>query len=76
MIEIWGKPECMYCVSAVNLASEKQLKFRYITLGVHFTREEVLKEFPGAKTFPQIKIDGVPIGGYTEMKRYLEGEGQ
>ena len=76
MIEIWGKPNCPFCVSAVNLASEKQLKFRYITLGTHFTREEVLEEFPGAKTFPQIKIDGVRIGGFTEMKAYLQGEGQ
>ena len=32
-----------------------------------FTREEFFEQFPGAKTFPQIIVDGKKIGGYTEL---------
>ena len=39
-------------------------------IGEDFTREEVLELFPGARTFPQIKIDDVNIGGYTELEKW------
>jgi len=38
-------------------------------LGVDFGREEMLETFPTARTFPQIKIDGQPIGGWTEFQK-------
>jgi glutaredoxin len=31
--------------------------------------------FPGAKTFPQIKINGHNIGGYDKLGNYLEETG-
>jgi len=37
-----------------------------------FTREEVLEQFPGARTFPQIKVDGKAIGGFQELQNYLK----
>ena len=32
-----------------------------------FTREELFEKFPSARTFPQITMDGILIGGYTEF---------
>ena len=32
-----------------------------------FTREELFEQFPTARTFPQIRIDGDSIGGYNEL---------
>ena len=72
MIEIWGKPNCNYCELAKKYCEEKQLKYTYKTLGEDFTREEVLKEFPDAKTFPQIKINNKAIGGYLQLPLYIE----
>ena len=41
-------------------------------LDVDFNREEMLEKFPGARTFPQIIVDGEKIGGYTEFKALIE----
>ena len=37
-------------------------------LNKDFGREELIEKFPTARTFPQIKIDGQPIGGWAEFK--------
>ena len=37
-----------------------------------FTREQLLEVFPDAKTFPQITIDKIKIGGYDEFKKVCE----
>ena len=31
----------------------------------------MLETFPGARTFPQIIVDGEKIGGYTELEALL-----
>ena len=36
-----------------------------------FTREDFLKKFPNARTFPQIIINGENIGGYHELEKWL-----
>lgn len=74
MIEIWGKPHCPYCERAKQLCEMKGARYTYKELATHFTREEVLEEFPGARTFPQIKIDGVAIGGYDQLKEHYDNQ--
>ena len=39
-----------------------------------FTREELFENFPGARTFPQIRIDGEAIGGYDNFVSWTEGQ--
>jgi glutaredoxin 1 len=75
MIEIYGKPKCPYCESAKRLCETRHLSYTYFQLDVDFTRDEVLEMFPGARTFPQIKVAGTPIGGYDRFPRYLEETG-
>lgn len=72
MIEIWGKPNCTFCDQAKSLCERRELKYIYKTLGTDFTREEILREFPNAKTFPQIKINNIAIGGHQELALYIE----
>lgn len=72
MIEIWGKPQCPFCERAKMLCETRGLNYVYKQLDVDFTRDEVLEMFPGAKTFPQIKVGGVKIGGYDQLALYLE----
>jgi glutaredoxin 3 len=71
-IEIWGKEDCVFCEQAKQLCNNNGLEYTYKTFGIDFTKEEILAEFVGAKTFPQIKIDGKPIGGYQELKEQVE----
>ena len=74
MIEIYGKEQCPYCDMAKALCEQKGLDFEYKQLGTDFDRDEMLSTFPGARTFPQIILDGQKIGGYTELKELTSVE--
>ena len=75
MIEIWGKSGCGYCEAAKRLCEQRNFSYRYYQLSEHFTREELLEKFPTATTYPQININGIHVGGYAELGRYLEDTG-
>jgi len=75
MIQIWGKPNCPFCEQAKAFCEQNQLNFEYRELDIDFTREEVLENFPSAKTFPQIIVNGTKIGGYDKLKTYIEETG-
>ena len=71
-IEIWGKTACPSCTKAQALCESRQFKFEYKELGKDFDRDSVMNEFPGARTFPQIKVYGKPVGGYEQFVSYIE----
>lgn len=72
MIEIWGKGNCPQCEAVKKLCETRNLNYVYKQLGVDFAREEVLAEFPGARTFPQIKVSGKAVGGQKQFEDYLD----
>ena len=67
-VEIYSKPQCPYCDMAKALAEQKGYDLTVKMLDVDFDRELLMETFPGARTFPQIIVDGDKIGGYTEFK--------
>lgn len=71
-VEIFSKPDCGYCVMAKSLAENKNLNYEVKMLDVDFTKEELFEQFPGARSFPQIRVDGVSIGGFDQFKKLLE----
>jgi len=71
MIKIWSKPQCIFCDKAAKLCTIKNLDFKKYMLDVDFTMEDLLKEFPNARTFPQITKDDNYVGGYTELETLL-----
>ena len=70
MIVIYGKTQCPYCDMSKQLCEQKGFEYEYKQLGTDFDRDEMLSTFPGARTFPQIIIDGEKIGGYDALQRY------
>lgn len=72
MIEIFGKPGCPYCDKAKAICDLRELQYEYKLVDVDFTREELFEQFPTARTFPQIKVHGVAVGGCDDFERYLE----
>ena len=56
MIEIYGKDHCPYCDRAIALVEKIEAEFVYKKLDRDFTREQLIEQFPNAKTFPQIII--------------------
>ena len=71
MIEIWSKPQCIFCDKAVQLCQMKELEFKKYMIDVDYSREDLMEKFPNARTFPQITMDNVYIGGYTELETHL-----
>lgn len=76
-IEIFGKTNCTYCDKAKFVAQafiqETKHTYEYKQLGTDFDMQFVAENFPTARTFPQIRIDGENIGGYTEFEEKING---
>ena len=72
MIEIYGKTFCPYCDKAKALCERESYEYSYKQLDKDFTREDFFAMFPTARTFPQIKINGELIGGYTELEAWSQ----
>ena len=68
MIEIWSKPNCVFCDKAEMLCKMKSLDYKKYMLDVDYTREDFVNKFPEARTFPQIWIDEKHVGGYDQFK--------
>ncbi|MFO1128962.1 MAG: glutaredoxin 3 [Rhodospirillales bacterium] len=67
-IDIYTSPFCPYCHRAKALLSKKGVAFREIDVtDVVGARKEMEERAPGARTVPQIFIDGRPIGGSDEL---------
>ncbi len=70
---IWGQPHCRFCDMAKLFLSAKNIDFEYreIGEGKQYTKEDLMKAVPDARSVPQIFHDGVHIGGYKELIRYM-----
>jgi glutaredoxin len=69
---VWSKYNCSFCDQAKALLDLHDIEYEERKIGDGYTREELLESVPGARTVPQIFIDGNLVGGYTELKNYLE----
>ena len=69
--EIFGKTDCIHCEKAKMLCSQKGIGFDYQELGKDFEMGLILERFPGARTFPQIIVDGKHIGGFDDLEAFL-----
>lgn len=70
---IWTKPRCNYCYMAKLLFDQHNIEYEEIEL-TDETREEFKRVAPHATTVPQILIDNVLIGGYTDLMVKLRGD--
>lgn len=68
---VWSKYQCPYCDQAKALLNAKGIQFEEKKIGDGYTREDLLEAVPGARTVPQIFLDGELVGGFTELKQRL-----
>ena len=73
-VVVWSKYHCPYCDQAKALLTQKGIQFEERKIGDGFTKEELLEHIPSARTVPQIVINGDVIGGFTDLKKWLEQE--
>jgi glutaredoxin 3 len=69
---IWSKYHCPYCDQAKALLTQRNIVYEERKIGDGYTREELLEAVPNARTVPQIFINNQLIGGFTELRTYLE----
>ena len=73
-VVIYSTPSCHYCRMAKKLAEQRGCDVKYLTFGKDFQREDMFETFPGARTFPQIILNGEKIGGYTSLVEMFTNE--
>lgn len=68
---VWSKEKCPMCIQAKTLLNSKNVEYEERIVGVDWTKEQLLEQVPNARSVPQIFIDGELIGGYVELRNYL-----
>lgn len=73
--KVFSKVGCPYCVNAKRVLNSKNIPFEEIMFdGVSVTKDSISKEVGRSiSTLPQILIDGVYVGGYSELVTFLDG---
>ena len=71
---VWSKDACPFCVQAKALLESRGIEFeeRNIMAGT-WTKEQLLESVPNARTLPQIFLDDKLVGGFTELRKHLQG---
>lgn len=69
---VWSKYNCPYCDQAKALLTQRGIVFEERKIGDGYTKEELLEAVPNARTVPQIFLNNRLIGGFTELKKYIE----
>lgn len=71
-VVVWSKYHCPYCDQAKALLTQKGIQFEERKIGDGYTKEELLEHIPAARAVPQIVINGDIIGGFNDLKKFLE----
>ena len=70
---VWSKDACPFCVQAKALLDSKGIDYEERNVMHEWTREQLLEAVPTARTLPQIFLDDVYVGGFTELRKHLQG---
>jgi glutaredoxin len=69
---VYSKDGCPWCVKIKQALELAEVTHVVYNLDEHFTREDFYKEFGEDSTFPQVMIDGTPIGGCSDTIKYMK----
>ena len=65
---LFSTDSCTFCVHARSLLTKRGVDFEEVNLGRHPELQAELAEVTGLTSFPQIVVDGEPLGGYNELR--------
>lgn len=77
-ITMYTRNVCAYCDYAKKLLQSKGLSYTEINVEAAQDPKQALQQMQKegkGRTFPQIIVDGVGIGGYNELVLYLDQHG-
>ena len=70
---VWSKNACPFCDQAKKLLKSKGIEFEERNVSKDWTKEQLLEVVPMARTLPQIFLDDKLVGGFTELRKHLQG---
>ena len=70
---VWSKNACPFCVQAKALLESRCIDYEERNVQTDWTKEQLLEAVPTARTLPQIFLDDNYIGGFTELRKHLQG---
>jgi glutaredoxin 3 len=65
---LFSTDSCTFCVHAKSLLTKRGVAFEEVNLQHHPELQEELAEVTGLTGFPQIVVDGEPLGGFNELR--------
>jgi glutaredoxin 3 len=69
---MYTKKTCSACIRAKSLLDLKGISYNESVIGEDVLREDFVSMFPGVATVPFIIIDGVKVGGYEQLREFLD----
>lgn len=73
MFIIYGRDNCSWCDAAKALLNDNAFVYTY--KNIETSKEDLeafRRDFPNAKTVPQILFDYNQIGGYEDLRKWLK----
>ncbi len=67
-VVLFSTDSCTFCGHARALLQKRGVPFEEVNLGEHPQLQAELAEVTGLTSFPQIVVDGEPIGGFNELR--------
>jgi glutaredoxin 3 len=75
-IIVYSSNFCGFCVRAKSLLDRRGLPYQEVVFDMYEVDvRRRLEELTGGTSFPQIVIDGKPIGGYAELVELVRAGG-
>lgn len=68
---VWSKYNCSFCDQAKKLLEQNGITFEERKIGDGWTKEDLIEQVPTARSVPQIFMDETYVGGFQELKQYL-----
>lgn len=73
-INIYGRPNCQWCMSATQLLDRKGWRYSYHDLyQMEPIEAKTVLDESGMKSVPIVKVDNIYIGGYDQLEAYIRG---
>ncbi|MDA0149074.1 MULTISPECIES: glutaredoxin family protein [Vibrio] len=73
-IEMFSKDNCPQCVSAEQWLTNQGLFVATLKLDKDFDREALFEHFPRARSYPQFKLNGTPVGDFATLQARIAFE--
>lgn len=73
-VVLWTQNNCPACDSVKRILDELKISYEAKIIKDELSKEEFYKQFPTARTIPQIIVDGKWIGGFRELMGLIRSD--